>query len=102
MKTPTLVLTAIYVKEKISPEEFYRRELPTMPRPKRNGWCNGGICPFHYDTRPGSFFVNTNSGAFRCHSCGTGGGDVIAFVMQRDGLPFVKALQHLIQDWRIS
>ncbi|HAJ19879.1 MAG TPA: hypothetical protein DCL95_07445, partial [Rhodospirillaceae bacterium] len=40
-----------------------------------------GLCPFHADTRPGSFVVNKATGAFKCFSCGEQGGDIITFHM---------------------
>ena len=87
------------VKAAVSPAEFYSRELPDMPAPKRAGWVDGGLCPFHADRRPGSFFVNTDSGAFRCFACDAKGGDVVAFLMLRDGLEFREALERLAEDW---
>ena len=45
-----------------------------------DGWhLWNGLCPFHVDKRPGSFYVNTNTGAFKCHSCGAKGGSLAAF-----------------------
>lgn len=86
------------VKAAVSPGEFYNRELSDMPAPKRAGWVDGGLCPFHADKRPGSFFVNTETGAFRCFSCDAKGGDVVAFLMLRDGLEFREALEQLGED----
>lgn len=44
------------------------------------GWHQwNGLCPFHADKKPGSFYVNLNTGAFKCHSCGAKGGSLAAF-----------------------
>jgi hypothetical protein len=89
------------VKAAVSPGEFYSRELPDMPAPKRAGWVDGGLCQLHADRRPGSFYVNLTSGAFKCFSCGAAGGDVVAFLMLRDGLGFREALERLAEDWGV-
>ena len=83
------------VKDSIDPAEFYRQQNATMPPPRRRGWVDGGLCPFHADQRAGSFKVNTETGGFHCFSCHTSGGDVIDFVMQRDGLDFLAAVREL-------
>jgi DNA primase len=90
--------TAADVKRAVSPADFYAAELPTMPAARKGGWVNGGLCPFHADNRPGSFFVNRDSGAYKCFSCGAHGGDVFAFLMQRDGLEFRDALD-VLAEW---
>lgn len=51
------------------------------------------ICPFHDDHDP-SFSIKSNYGY--CFGCGWRG-DVIAFVMERDGLPFGQAVKYLCQ-----
>ena len=87
------------VKSYIPPAEFFRAELPAMPPPKGGGWRDGGLCPFHSDKHAGSFRVNLETGAFTCFSCGTKGGDIIAFIQQRDGLSFPEAVQKLSNEW---
>lgn len=89
------------VKAYISPADFYRTELPEMPYPRGGGWRNGGLCPFHADKHAGSFRVNLETGAFVCFSCGTKGGDIIAFIQQRDGLSFPEAVQKLSEEWGV-
>ncbi len=69
--------------------DFYRRAFRRLSRPNRSGWAVA-LCPFHRDRHP-SLSVNVRSGAFNCFSCGAHGGDVIDFVMQRDGLNFKSA-----------
>ena len=87
------------IKSYIPPSEFYRAELPTMPPPQGGGWRDGGLCLFHDDKNAGSFRVNLETGAFTCFSCGTKGGDIIAFIQQRDGLSFPEAVQKLTNEW---
>jgi DNA primase len=94
---------AEYVKAAITPLDFYRRELPSMPEPRHpGGWVSGGLCVFHLDRHPKNFRINMDSGAFTCFSCGAAGGDVIAFMMQHYGLSFHDALRRLANEWRIS
>jgi DNA primase len=89
------------VKRRLSPFDLYRHELPNAALKKR-GWNDGGLCPFHADTQHGSFRVNTDTGAFKCYSCGTKGGDVIALCMALYGLNFTDALAKLADDWGLS
>lgn len=89
------------IKEQIPPDAFYQRECSTMPTPRRRGWVNGGLCPFHEDRSTGSFVVNINNGAYKCFSCGAGGGDVIAFLRQRDGSSFGETLVNLESAWGV-
>jgi hypothetical protein len=50
------------LKDRISPKIFYERELHPMPTSKKSGWNSGGLCPFHTDKNPGSFFVHSHTG----------------------------------------
>lgn len=52
-----------------------------------------GLCPFHDDHRP-SFDVDPRRQRFRCWSCGKSG-DVLNFVMERERIPFLEALEML-------
>jgi CHC2 zinc finger len=72
---------------------FFTKELGRFTRPSR-GWCRGN-CPFHQSKSRQSFSINLDSGAFHCFGCGVSGGDIIAFVMQRDKLSFQQAAQAL-------
>ncbi len=98
MRVSTKTLNADFIKESVLPLDFFRYELPEANL-KRHGWNDGGLCPFHNDRHPGSFRVNTATGAYKCFSCGAGGGDIIAFMMERDSLTFREALQKLADDW---
>jgi DNA primase len=90
-----------HIKCSINPLGFYRHELPNASL-KKQGWNDGGLCPFHTDNAKGSFRVDTETGAFKCYSCGTKGGDVIAFCMALYGLNFTDALAKLVDDWGLS
>lgn len=87
------------VKFNIPPAEFYRSELYSMPPSRGSKWCDGGLCPFHDDKRIGSFRINLETGAFVCFSCGARGGDIIAFIQQRDWVSFPEALNKLANEW---
>ncbi len=87
------------IKCAIRPAEFYALTLPDMPGPKHARWNNGGLCPFHDDRKPNSFYVNVETGAFRCFACGSRGGDIISFMQLRQGLSFREALRKLADEW---
>jgi len=98
MRTNSKYLQADFIKDRLWPLDFYSHELPGANL-KRNGWNDGGLCPFHDDNKPGSFYVNIVTGAYKCFACGAAGGDIIAFTMSLYGLKFVEALQKLADDW---
>src|SRR5262245_57257520 len=52
-----------------------------------------GRCPFHQDRHP-SLMVDERDQHFHCFGCGAHG-DVISFVMRRDGVGFAEARSHL-------
>jgi DNA primase len=89
------------IKRAIAPADFYAAELPAMKPPRRIGWNDAGLCPFHADNHAGSFRVQVETGAFHCFACGARGGDILAFVMLRDGLAFREALDMLATEWGI-
>jgi len=60
---------------------------------KKAGSSYIGLCPFHSEKTP-SFSVSPRRGIFKCFGCGEGG-DVIRFVMKREGLSFYEAVQKL-------
>ncbi|HMB94568.1 MAG TPA: DNA primase, partial [Tepidisphaeraceae bacterium] len=63
---------------------------------KRRGAKFLGLCPFHSEKTP-SFTVDPSKQFFHCFGCKTGG-NVIDFVMKRDRLEFVEALQQLARQ----
>ncbi len=62
------------------------------------GAWRDAICPFHEDSKP-SLRVRIENGAFCCMVCGTKGGDVLAFHIQRYGLTF-KAAAIALGAWK--
>lgn len=70
-----------------SPNDYFTRQGLKLTG---GGEWKNAICPFHEDSKP-SLRVHLDSGAFKCMSCGTHGGDVLAFHMQRHGQTFKAA-----------
>jgi len=78
------------------PMDYYRAIFGEL-KPNGEGWALVR-CSFHEDNRP-SLSVHNGRGAFTCFACGVKGGDLIAFVMLRDGLDF-KAACKALGAWR--
>jgi DNA primase len=78
------------VKQRLDIVEVISAYVPL----KKAGRNYKGLCPFHTEKTP-SFVVFPDSQHWHCFgACGTGG-DVIAFVMRRENLPFGEALKIL-------
>ena len=60
---------------------------------KKSGRNFMGLCPFHGEKTP-SFTVNPERQIFHCFGCGEGG-NVIGFVMKREGMSFPEAVRFL-------
>ncbi len=60
---------------------------------KKRGANHIGLCPFHSEKTP-SFSVNEAKNIFYCFGCHTGG-NVVTFVMKKDGLSFPEAIRSL-------
>lgn len=60
---------------------------------KRAGSNLNGRCPFHSERTP-SFTVFPATKSFYCFGCGAGG-DVVTFIMKRENLDYVSALEML-------
>ena len=60
---------------------------------KKAGRNHVGLCPFHAEKTP-SFSVNAEKQIFYCFGCHTGG-NVISFLMQKEGLSFPDAIRKL-------
>jgi DNA primase len=62
-------------------------------RLRKSGGRFTGLCPFHQERTP-SFSVTPARGTFHCFGCGEGG-DAITFIMKRDNIDFVEAIEQL-------
>jgi len=90
------------IKEAINPHDFYLRELGLDRYGYRSAsWAVAGLCPFHDDAKQGSFKINQDTGSFKCFSCGAKGGDIVAFLQQRDDLDFIEALKKISLEWEV-
>ncbi len=88
------------LKNSISPLSFYERELSINTRRSRDGWVDGGLCPFHNDAHTGNFRVNIETGAFKCFACNKSGGDIISFGLAAWGRSFVETLKILEREYK--
>lgn len=52
------------------------------------------LCPFHSERSP-SFVIYPETGSWRCFGSCAEGGDVISFMMKRENMSFVEALEQL-------
>ncbi len=62
---------------------------------KRAGQHFKGLCPFHQERTP-SFIVSPTKGIWHCFGCGKGG-DLFAFIQEKEGVDFAAALKMLAQ-----
>lgn len=60
---------------------------------RKQGAAFVGLCPFHSERSP-SFQVVPARGFYHCFGCGKHG-DAFAWLMEREGLSFPEALEHL-------
>ena len=60
---------------------------------KKAGSSFKGLCPFHNEKTP-SFTVDRKKQLFHCFGCGAGG-DVVSFIMQKEGLSYPDSLKYL-------
>jgi len=67
---------------------------------KRVGKNYMGLCPFHTEKTP-SFSVSPEKGLFYCFGCGEGG-DVLTFLMLRDGIGFIEAARYLSRKYGVA
>lgn len=67
---------------------------------KRAGRSHKGLCPFHGEKTP-SFVVSDERGSFHCFGC-SAGGNAIGFVMQKENLGFLDALEFLAERYNLD
>ncbi len=67
---------------------------------KRSGRRWRALCPFHNERTP-SFYVDPELGLYHCFGCGASG-DVITFVMEKDGLSFWEAVLYLAEKYGVE
>ena len=73
--------------------------LEPYVRLARKGSTLMGICPFH-EERTGSFSVSPRKNLFHCFSCNRGG-DAITFIMEKENLSFMEAIEFLARRHNI-
>lgn len=71
-------------------KELVEADVALRQRGRGDWW---GCCPFHQEATP-SFHLDARRGFFKCFGCGAKG-DAIGYVMQRSGLGFIAAVEHL-------
>jgi CHC2 zinc finger len=74
------------------PVSYYESHGLILKGPRSAKWKTT-CCEFHGGSD--SMRVNVASGAFKCMACNVGGGDVLAYHMQANGLEFVDAAKAL-------
>lgn len=67
---------------------------------KRAGVNYKGRCPLHNEKTP-SFVVSPAKNIFKCFGCGKGG-NIIDFIIEKEGLSFIDAVKKLAQDYHIE
>ncbi len=77
------------IKDRLSIVSYINETVPL----KKAGRNHKGLCPFHGEKTP-SFHVQEEKQIFHCFGCGEGG-DLLHFVMKREGLSFPEAVRQL-------
>ena len=80
------------IKQKIDLVAFIERYVKL----KKTGRNVTGLCPFHKEKSP-SFFVSPERQTWHCFGCNKGG-DVFAFLMEKESLDFKSTLTQLAQE----
>jgi len=83
-------------------ESFYRRYIPGLTKAGEHE--HKALCPFHEEKKP-SFYVNSQTGAYYCHSCGKKGHAFHLYAKLNqldDRRDFPKILKGIAQDFGIQ
>ena len=65
---------------------------------RKSGKNYTGFCPFHSNTKTPSFVVFSETQTWRCFGACADGGDMLSFVMKREGIDFKEALELLAEQ----
>ena len=84
------------IKTRLHIEDIVGHYLPLT----QSGKNLRGLCPFHTEQTP-SFFVFPDTQRWKCFGCGAGG-DLIDFVMRREGVDLTTALRELAAQAQIA
>lgn len=88
-----------YFPEELIEEVKYKNDIVEViseyVQLKSVGTSHKALCPFHSEKTP-SFMVNREKQVFKCFGCGESG-DVIGFIMKKEGLDFIEAVKTLAQ-----
>ncbi len=68
---------------------------------RRRGVNYVGLCPFHDDRTPPSFYVSPSKNICKCFACGEGGSP-IHFVMKHEQLSYYESLKYLARKYNIE
>ena len=94
-------LSARTIKQQLSPLEFFQVEI-NLKSNRGHGWVDGGLCLFHDDKCPGSFYISLDTGGFNCFACGARGGDIMDFLQLRDEVTFPESLCYLHECYGVG
>ena len=67
---------------------------------KKSGANYKGLCPIHNEKTP-SFTVSPGKNRWHCFGCSKGG-NIIDFIIEKKGLPFIEAIKDLAADHNIT
>ena len=87
--------TAQIQKTEIKIEELIAKDISL----KQSGKKLKGCCPIHNEKTP-SFYVFPESQTYKCYGCGSQG-DVYNYLMTKDNLTFLEALQEISKETKI-
>jgi DNA primase len=81
------------IRQRVRPSELIGRNVKLQSRARGEFT---GLCPFHKEKTP-SFTVSDAKGFYHCFGCGAHG-DIITYLMQKQGLGFPEAVAELAQQ----